>query len=102
MFNEVILDYPVPEDFNETHIHQQSVKPSGPLPRAWETIDQEQPRVDKFVNSREEPEDIPELYVIDDIGDWKLNKSRRKIYVKYGANLHKIRSHGFGPEEDKW
>ena len=38
--NEVILDYPVPEGFNQTHIHQQPVKHSGRLPSAWETIDQ--------------------------------------------------------------
>ena len=102
--NEVILDYPVLEDFNQTHIHQQSVKPSGPLPRAWETIDEdeEQPQVDKSVNSREEPEYISEEYVIDDIVDWKINKSRRNRYVKYGENLYKVLWHGFGPEEDTW
>ena len=100
--NEVILDYPAPEDFNQTHIHQQSEKPSGQLPRAWEMNDQEQPQVDNAVNSRKELEDTPGEYVIDDIVDWKINKSRRNRYVKYGENLYKVRWHGFGPEEDTW
>ena len=98
--NELILDYPAPEDFNQTHIHQQSEKPSGQLPRAWEMNGQEQPQVDNAVNSRKKPEDTPEEYVIDDIVYWKINKSRRNRYVKYVENLYKVRWHGFGQEED--
>ena len=100
--NEVILDYPAPEDFNQTHIQQQSVKRSVQLPRALDTNKQEQPQVDKDVNSREEPEDTLEEYVMDEIVDFKVNKSRRNRYAKYGENLYKVRWHGFGPEEDTW
>ena len=39
---------------------------------------------------------------MDKIVDFKVNKSRRNRYDKYGENLYKVRWHGSGPEEDKW
>ena len=78
------------------------MKPSRRFPRAWETNDQEQPQVDKAVNSRNEPEYIQEEFVMDEIVDFKVNKSRRNRYAKYGENLYKFRWYGLGSEEETW
>ena len=49
--NDVILDYPVPENFIHTKTPQTSLKPSSQLPIALETTEQEQPHVDEVVRS---------------------------------------------------
>ena len=54
------------------------------------------------MNSLEEPEDIPEEYVMDEIVYFEVNQSIRNRYAKYGKNLYMVRWHGFGPEEDTW
>ena len=43
--NEVMLDYPAPENINQIHIQKMSMKRSGQIKRVWETIEQIQPHV---------------------------------------------------------
>ena len=39
---------------------------------------------------------------MNEIFDFKVKKSRRNRYAKYGQNLYKVLWHGFVPEEDTW
>ena len=101
---DTILDYPVKEDINASHIQRMTtteqlqvqgkqLAPPEPLEKQVEATPQTC-EGDKDVDTDE--------YVIDEIVDTRVNKSRRNRYAKPGETLYRVRWYGYEPDDDTW